>query len=293
MKHTIANILSSTTDRLTEYLRNPTNAQQEASWLLAHILACDITHLYAHPEQELSEQQHAALEVALHDRIEQHKPLAYILGNAPFGNHMIYNVRPPVLIPRPETEEIQAWLVEQIKEKAPGQPLTILDLCTGSGCIALSLAYELPRAKITGLDICKEAFAVAQENKERSEFTNIIFLQSNLFEAVKDQKFDIIISNPPYLSEEEWDGLSEDVKEWEAPHALKADNNGLAIYEQIIEQAHNYLSGKYKDLPSLVLEIGYTQKEAITTLLRDNHFTDIECHKDLSSKDRWISANIN
>ena len=292
MKHTISSTLATTTDRLTDYLRNPTNAQQEASWLLAHILTCDITHLYAHPEQELSEQQYNALEAALHDRIEKHKPLAYILGNTPFGNMYIYGVRPPILIPRPETEEMQAWLIEQIKEKAPDTPLSILDVCTGSGCIALSLAYELPHATIAGVDICKEAFAVAQENKERSGLTNVTFLQSDLFDAVKNQKFDIIISNPPYLSEQEWDELSEDVKKWEAPHALKADNSGLAIYQQIITQARRHLSGRYTDLPALVLEIGYTQQEAVTALLHDNRLTNVECHKDLSGKDRWLSAFI-
>ena len=287
---TISEALATTTDQLTTYLKNPTNAQQEACWLLAHILDCDITFLYSHPNSTLTQKQSTELKKAICERIEDHKPLAYILGCAPFGPFSVYHTRPPVLIPRPETEEIQEWLVAQIKKHAPEKPLAILDLCTGSGCIALALAYQLPHATITGVDICKEAYAVAQENKQRIGLGNVTFLTSDLFEAVAGKKFDIIISNPPYLSHTEWNELSDDVKAWEAAHALKADNNGLALYERIIAQAHTYLKKPQDNLPSLVLEIGHTQKKAVTTLLRDNRFLNILCHQDLSGKDRWISS---
>lgn len=284
---TISKALASATKRLLAYLKNPVNAQQEAAWLFAHILNCSVADLHARGNKHVAPTDLDQFEQFLIQRVEQHKPLAYILGTAQFGE-LVYNIKPPVLIPRPETEQMTLWLIEQIQSQTPDTPLKILDLCTGSGCIALHLAYSLPKSTVIGVDICDEALALAEENKAMCEITNVTFLKSNLFEAVRDQKFDIIVSNPPYLSEQEWSELSEDVKHWEAPHALKTDNDGLAIYQQIATEAPALLSGQHRTLPALVLEIGHAQKKSVQQLL--HRFNNVTCHEDLYGLERWMSA---
>ena len=155
--HTIASLLMHVTSQLQTGGFDQTSATQEARWLLAHVLGQSIEYLFTHAQEVLNAKHVDALHTLLEQRITEHKPLGYILGSVPFCNLNI-SVKPPVLIPRMETEEWVTWLIEQ-HHTTRARKLRILDLCTGSGCIALSLAHHLPHAQVTGADITNEVMS--------------------------------------------------------------------------------------------------------------------------------------
>ena len=174
--------------------------------------------------------------------------------------------------------------------------LEILDLCSGSGCITLALAKELPNSKIIGIDINKKAIELSLENKQYNQISNATFLESNLYEAVAGLKFDLIVSNPPYISEDDWKELDDEIKNWEDKNALVANNDGLAIYEKIIFHAQNFLNKKSilnsYDLPQLALEIDPKQIKPTINLLEECKFKKIDVIKDLTNKERLVIASI-
>ena len=268
---------------------------QEAWWLLEHVTHKKKWQLLLATEDNLDQQSQATLAQCLHERTTLHKPLQYILGSVPFIDCTI-TVEPPTLIPRPETEEWTAWLINHIKQVYGSAPpaLSILDLCAGSGCIAIALAKAFPTSQLIATDIAPTALRLIQKNKRHNNTPNVTACESHLFSALTNYQhhFDIIVSNPPYIAQKEWYSLSQSVRLWEDPAALVANNDGLALYEKIINEARSYLrpTEMPKIIPSLVLEIGSTQAGAITKLLEDASFTKIVTHQDIESKDRWISA---
>lgn len=224
----------------------------------------------------------------------KHKPLQYILGDVPFCNLTI-QVKKPILIPRPETEEWCTWLIEKL-QPIKNEQLRILDLCTGSGCIALALAKALPESTVIGIDINPEAISLANTNKKLNKIINVNFVQSNLYEKLTRQTFDIIVSNPPYISENEYKELEPTVREWEDKKALVADAEGFAIHKKIIEHAKDFLRNnklleKY-NIPQIVMEFGKGQEEQMKHLLKAAGFTNIMVHKDLSDIYRWIEGEL-
>ncbi|MBS1988575.1 peptide chain release factor N(5)-glutamine methyltransferase [Candidatus Dependentiae bacterium] len=245
---------------------------------------------------ELLPVQQALLDEWIWQRVEEYKPLQYILGSVPFCDLTI-QVRSPILIPRPETEEWVAWLIEQLKP-LDTQGLRILDLCTGTGCIALALARHLPGSIVMGIDINPEAIALAQENQKAHNLSNVQFILSDLYAALpQDMKFDLIVTNPPYLCPSEYDALSEDVKKWEDPRALVAQDRGMQLYQYIIADAHRYLDvqGRKKSLaqaPAFVCEIGPAQKESIKNILVGHGFKSVDLINDLQGFPRWAIAFI-
>lgn len=233
----------------------------------------------------LSEIQKKQLILLIHELTILKKPLQYIIGIVPFCG-LELSVQPPVLIPRPETEQ---WVTELIKQYAHEQkPIRILDIGTGSGCIALALAHALSHAQIVGTDCSDEALSLARENQKRLGISNVLFINANLFPANSEQ-FNIIVSNPPYIAEQEWQLLEPQVRLWEDKQALVADDRGLAIIKRIIDQSRSYLISN----GHLILEIGHTQAAAVCTFMRSCGYTNIQVMKDFLHNDRVVIGRYN
>ena len=266
----------------TQLAPSPT-AQRDAELLLLHITRLTKADLLTHPERELTERQTEHYRAAIARRA-RHEPMQHILGTQEFyGRPFIVNRL--VLIPRPETEH----LVEAALAIRP-QPRHILDIGTGSGILAITLAFELPDAKITATDISPHALAVAQKNAQTLRATERIrFAVSDLFSAFtdrpsEDERFDCILSNPPYVATSEL--LEPQVRDYEPATALYAGEDGLAIYRRLIPGAFAHLQpGGH-----LLLEIGHGQREALHALLVQTAFQDIRFVDDLQGIPRVAMA---
>ena len=235
-------------------------SKQEAWWLLEHIL--QPASMQSHGQRALTQAQQQKLDEYIDQIALQHKPLAYVIGWVPFLDLRI-EVQPPILIPRPETEEWLDQLIQQLIPKS-SQIRRILDVGTGSGVIALALAQKFPMAQITAIDINPLALDLARKNAILSNIQNIQLLESDLFSALKEvQSFDLIVSNPPYIPRQALSGMNPSVTHWEDHRALLADQEGLSILHQIMAQSAQHLVFN-ADLPfQLVLEIDQTQHESI------------------------------
>jgi release factor glutamine methyltransferase len=232
-------------------------ARRDAELLLMHATGRDRTYLLTHPEGRLTAEPAAVYEEWLARRA-RHEPIQYIIGEQEFFG-LKFRVTPDVLIPRPETEH----LVEAALERAErNTPLHIADVGTGSGAIAVALAHALPMAHLTALDISPAALAIAQDNARIHNVSDRIhFYESDLLDAVAGESFDMIVSNPPYVTENEL--LEPQVRDYEPASALFAGVTGLDVYEQLIPQARTGLkSGGW-----LLLEIGHGQRNALAQLL--------------------------
>ncbi|MDR3550834.1 MAG: peptide chain release factor N(5)-glutamine methyltransferase [Candidatus Babeliales bacterium] len=269
--------------------------EQYAWWTLCAITGKEKITLMTQGTIELTQAQHATLADWLDKMITQHMPIQYLLGSVPF-NDLDILVQPPTLIPRPETEEWVINLIDQLK-KLNNQALTILDVCSGSGCIALALAKAFPQSDVFATDISSQALALAQKNAKHNNITNVTFVQSDLFnELATDKLFDIVVGNPPYISFDEFTEMDDSVTTWEDPQALVADDNGRAIIDAIIEQAPDYLKSnkemEEKNIPQLVLEIGYTQAHKVSDFMKACGFIHIKISKDLEGKERVVSGRV-
>ncbi len=232
-------------------------ARRDAELLMMRVLDCDRTHLLTHPETQLTAEQSARYEAWL-ERRAGHEPVQYIVGEQEFFG-LKFRVTPDVLIPRPETEHLVEAALARTDSDAS---LHIADIGTGSGAIAVALAHALPRARVTALDISTAALAVAQENAERQGVSDRIrFLESHLLTAVAGERFDMIVSNPPYVAEGE--ELEPQVRDYEPISALFAGPEGLDVYRRMIPQAQAAL----RPAGWLLLEIGHGQRDALERLL--------------------------
>ena len=186
------------------------------------------------------------------------------------------------LIPRPETEIITEYVINNFKDKK----LDILEIGVGSGCISISIAKYLSNVNILGVDINEKAIEVANKNIKYNNVENKVnFIKSDLYKNVKG-KFDIIISNPPYIKSDVIETLEDDVKKYEPILALDGGNDGLYFYKKIINDADKFL----KDNSYIIFEIGYDQGKDVKTLLEKKQFKEIEIIKDLAGFDRTIIA---
>lgn len=255
-----------------------------AETLMMFTLDCDRAYLYAHPERALSNDEAERYEQIVSERASG-KPSQYITGHQEFwGLDLI--VTPAVLIPRPETEHI----VEATLELAPNRsaPLRIVDLGTGSGCIALALGHELPQATICAADISEEALEVARINCEHLNMASRIELRrSDLLNAfAESDKFDFIVCNPPYVSELKPETVQKQVREFEPRVAVFSGPTGLEAYERLIPQARDRLApGGW-----LVMEIGYSIENDVRALLQG--WTEIRVKADLQGIPRVIAARL-
>ena len=212
------------------------------------------------------------------------KPIQYILGETEFFSNRFF-VDENVLIPRPETEELVDWVLQTYPDKT--YPLHILDIGTGSGCIAVSLAKALPEAQVTAIDISPKAIAVAQRNAKRNG-TKIEFLQCDILQTkTLPQKYDVIISNPPYVRELEKSEMHNNVLSYEPHLALFVPNeHPLLFYEQIATLAQQYLTPK----GTLFFEINQYLATEMQEMLTKKNFTQITIRQDLSGNDRMLCA---
>ena len=256
--------LTSALSRLTA--ANVPSPRMNAELLLRFTLGCDRAHLYAHPERELTADEQARYEAALAER-GRGVPAQYITGHQEFwGMDLI--VSPAVLIPRPETEHvIEAVLRLSVgRAPSPANPLHIVDVGTGSGCIALALAKELPNAEIHATDISPAALEIARANAARNQLEQRVhFRQTDLLAGFDPDSLDIVVSNPPYVGESEEEQVQLEVRKFEPRTAVFAGTTGLEVIERLVPQARTALRPE----GWLVMEIGGTVADGVRTLLHD------------------------
>jgi release factor glutamine methyltransferase len=258
--------------------------RMNAELLLMFTLNCDRAYLYAHPERELTHDEQSRYEAALAERARG-VPAQYITGHQEFwGMDLI--VTPAVLIPRPETEHVIETVLDCVgRAPSPASPLHIADIGTGSGCIALALAKELPNAEIHATDISTAALEIARANAARHQLEHRIqFHQGDLLAGFEDNSFDLIVSNPPYVGESEIDQVQLEVRKFEPRSAVFAGPTGVEVIARLIPQAHAAL----KPGGWLVMEISGTIAEEVRRLLRD--WNEVQIRPDLQSIPRVVQA---
>lgn len=288
-------LISFIKNKLSNKFEDQTLCHQYAWWLLQAITQKSELELITCQEIEWVNIQQAQLDDALDKIINQDMPLAYLLGSMPFAGLDIL-IQPPILIPRAETEE---WVCDLLDQMANirDEKLTILDLCTGSGCIALAFADAFPNAFVYATDIAEKALRLAKQNAKHNQISNITFLHSNLFDAIPDDvKFDLIVANPPYIPESQWNSLEPSVKNWEDKSALIAPDEGMEFIKKIIDLTPKYLKDndllKRNNIPQLTIEIDATQGSQLSTYLKNHEYTHISIKKDLEGKDRLACGRI-
>lgn len=274
---------------------NPQEQQQDAWWMLEKITGTTTAELIAHDTLDLTKEQQKQLDEWLHLHIDKHMPLQYILGTVPFNGLEILT-EPPVLIPRPETEEWTIKLCNNLAQLSH-KKITVLDIGAGTGCIALSLAKTLPESQVYATDITRAALELTQKNAQHNTITNVTVIRSDLFTDIPQTlKFDLIVSNPPYIDLRQWPLLNKSVTKWEDKHALLAGRDGLEVIKKIIAHAKPWLSKnpefKTLGIPQLVIEIGYQQGNAVHELLEQAGFNNIRIENDLEGKDRVACAEL-
>lgn len=253
-----------------------TDAELDARLLLEFICHTDRNALYAHGDQEIEdEKMHDFLQLI--EKRAVHIPLQHLTGEQNFMG-LDFLVNEHVLIPRQDTE----ILVEEIMRDLH-DGIRILDMCTGSGCILLSLLHYSNDCSGVGVDVSEDALAVARQNADRLAEKQAVFIQSDLFERVEGS-FDLIVSNPPYIRSQEIAGLMPEVREHEPHLALDGKDDGLHFYREIIKGAMPHL----KRGGQLFFEIGYDQGEAVQALLAANGYTEIAVVKDYAGLDRVV-----
>jgi release factor glutamine methyltransferase len=280
---------------LKNYYKDPEIATQYAWWTVQAITGLSKAELLAQSPFVLSSEEQKKIGDWVEQQTKYHTPIQYLIGSVPFVNMEIL-VKKPILIPRPETEEWVTALIDHLG-RLVNKSITILDMATGTGCIALALAQALPSATVWAVDISEHAISLAKQNAQHNNICNVIWVLSDLFSQIpRGQMFDLIVSNPPYISPDEWTSLEPSVREWEDRNALLADNNGLAIIEQIITQASPYikLNKELKDagIAQLTIEIGYRQARDVQSLMYLHGYTDVIVDIDLAKNDRVVRGNI-
>lgn len=274
----IEEVLQKATIKLKD--NNIEEARSKARRLLAFTLEMSKEQIIIHNKEELTiEQENSYNEYVA--RIIIGEPIQYIIGKQEFMG-IDFKVNPSVLIPQPDTEILVERTIEILKHlKEP----KVLDLCTGSGAIAVSIAKYVPNSIIFASDISKQALEIARQNDNENK---VNFVHSNLFENI-DGEFNVIVSNPPYIKTSEIQKLSKEVQN-EPLLALDGGQDGLLFYREIIKQAHKYL----EEQGYLCIEIGEDQKEQVITLINNcSYYKNIQAFKDLSGHDRVIICEKN
>ena len=256
---------------------NIEDASLKAKMLLSEILEMKKEYLIVHEEEILDEPDINTFFEKI-DRLVNNEPIQYILNRQDFMELNLY-VDSNVLIPQPDTEILVEEVIALASEK---ENLKILDMCTGSGAIAISLAKYIKNSNVYATDISEKALEIAKDNSLKN-ITDITFIHSDVFENVKENEFDFIVSNPPYIETDVIKTLSKEVQN--EPHiALDGGEDGLYFYRKISKEAFDFL----KQDGYLAFEIGYNQREAVENLLRENGYKNIYSKKDLGGNDRIV-----
>jgi len=278
--HTVLDILQKTTDFFSG--KGVESARLNAELIVGHALGLKRMQLYLQFERLLTELELERIRPLVRRR-GQREPLAYVLGTAEFCGLTLKADR-RALVPRPETER----LVELLQERCTPAPARVLDLGTGSGCIALALAAAWPGAEVVAVDASDDALALARENGEATGLAaRVQWLKSDWFSAVPvDARFDLIVSNPPYLTAEETAAAEPEVRTYEPAAALTAAESGMADLRKIIAEAPRFLApGGW-----LAMETGIAQHAELLADLAKAGLRDGESVKDLAERDRFVFA---
>lgn len=256
------------------------DAALDAWYLLQMVCRIERSYYYVHGEEDITQDAQKEYEIAVQKRAE-HIPLQYIIGEQEFMG-LRFKVNSNVLIPRQDTET----LVEQVL-KIVKSGMKVLDLCTGSGCVLISVLKNAPELTGMGSDISKTALLVAKENAKLHE-VDADWIRSDLFDNITET-FDVIMANPPYIPTGEILSLMPEVRDFEPENALDGGADGLDFYRKIAGQVKDYLNpGGY-----VYMEIGYDQGEAVSELMRNAGFTEVEVIKDLAQNDRVVKGKGN
>lgn len=258
----------------------------DAAVLLCFCLNCPRTYIHTYPEKEISDKLKARYLKLVRQRA-QHTPLQHLTNTQEFMS-LVFFVDQNVLIPRQDTETLVESIIKELKSSNTKTSKSILELGTGSGCISISIAKYIDKTKITATDISKEALDIAKKNAKLNQVKEKIeFIQSDLFENIHLQKFDIILSNPPYIPSNDILNLSPEVSKNEPIQALDGGLDGLNFYRAIISNATKHL------LPNglLSFECGINQAEIIKVLMQEN-FKDVDIINDLSNIPRVVHGKL-
>lgn len=258
--------------------------EKEAEILLTVVTGFSREYIYTH-DPPLSEKQRNLLEGYVVRRLKG-EPLQYITGRAGFYGRE-FSVGRGVLIPRPETEVLVEEAIKIIRSEGWEAP-AVLDLCTGSGCVAITIGLEIPGADVTGVDISDEALGYAELNKKLYGAENVRFLKGDLFMPVQKNRFDIILSNPPYVRSTEYRFLQREVREYEPEGALLAGKGGVDVIERILSEAPRYI------MPHgyVLLEVGKGQAKEVKDIALRWGFIHVETVKDLSGIERVVVFRV-
>ena len=264
------------------------NPKLEIEWLLRSLLKCNKLDIYLRFEEPLDTKQLAVLKEWINRRIKNNEPLQYITGSCEFYGRR-YIVSPKVLIPRQETERIIDLVIE--KSNLIENPY-ILDIGTGSGCIALSCASEIPNSKVFGIDISSDALQIAEENKSRLNLKNIFFGMVDILVDVPDtssKKYDLLVSNPPYISKNEMKHLSKEIKNFEPHIALTDFKDGLIFYHRLAELGRKIV----KVNGWIILEVGLgNHPNEVLSIFKNLNYRNAKLVKDFNGDNRVLIAQV-
>ncbi len=260
------------------------NPRSEIEWLLCSLLKCGRLDLYMRFEEPLSKGQLSTLRSWVKRRLKQ-EPLQYITGSCDFyGREFLVNSK--VLIPRPETERL---IEESIRSLQSIQNPKILDIGTGSGCIGITMAKERKDSLVVGLDRSEESLKVAKKNSTRLNANNISFIQMDILNEYPKDRFDLIVSNPPYVPKNDMFGLMKDVRDFEPDIALTDFSDGLTFYKRFV----NIIANITKEISTVVLEVGLgDHPDNVLSILKESGYSDIRITNDYNGDRRVFSIDI-
>ncbi len=260
------------------------NPRAEIEWLLCALLDCNRLNVYLRFEEPLSQSQLTILRNWVKRRL-QNEPLQYITGSCDFyGRQFLINSK--VLIPRPETERLFDIAIEKIN--GINSP-SILDVGTGSGCIATTLGLEIPDSKVMGVDISLDALEVANENKAKLCSENVLFIEMDILNTLPTKLFDLLISNPPYIPKNEMENLMKDVKDFEPVIALEDENNGFTFYKRFAEIGRTLV----KPGAWFVLEVGMGDHPSmVQSIFSNSGYLNVELIKDYNGDNRVLVVQV-
>ena len=253
-----------------------------AEIIISNILNVDRMMLFTKYREIVSNNDIEKIREYLKKIAKDKLPLQYLLNEQEFYGRKFY-VNKGVLIPRQDTEILVEKAINIVKDKKIETP-KILDIGSGSGVIGITMALEIENSKVLGIDVSDVAIEISNKNREILKAKNIKIVKSNLFENVSFKEFNMIISNPPYISRDEIDVMSENTLTWEPEEALFAENEGLYFYNEICDKGYEYLQKE----GYLLFEIGYKQGEKVKTIMEKKGYKEIEIIKDLQGLDRVV-----
>jgi release factor glutamine methyltransferase len=258
--------------------------RREAVSLLEIAIGRDRTFIFAHPDYNLTQREVGELE-SLISRRANREPLQYIRGHQEFYD-LDFIVTPDVLIPRPETEILVEKAIKDLQSKENAE---FCEVGVGSGCICVSILHEIPSATAVGLDISEKALEITKKNAEKHGVSGRLTLfRSDVFDALMDQRFDMMVSNPPYVPHGDFESLQPEVRDFEPHIALTDGSNGLSIIEKIVSGSPRFL----RSGGELLMEIGFGQSEAVRGIFDRQIWHEVEFLDDLQSIPRIVHASL-